>query len=183
MKPTEILMNEHKVIKRMLEITSAVCKKLSANEKVEPEHLRQIVDFFKGFADSCHHAKEEGILFKELENAGIPNRGGPIGAMVAEHELGRGFIREMSDAADHYGNGDESAGKAFFQSAQKYVNLLLQHIHKEDNILFIMADKSLDNKAMEDILEKFRAFEHDDMGHGTHDEYLRLVSDLEEVYL
>jgi hemerythrin-like domain-containing protein len=183
MKPTEILSNEHKVIKRMLEITSAVCKKLSAGEKVEPEHLRQIVGFFRGFADSCHHAKEEGILFRELEIAGIPNKGGPIGAMVAEHEMGRGFIREMSAAADHYGNGDPSARKAFFQNAQQYVNLLLQHIHKEDNILFILADKHLDNKTQNDILEKFRTFEHDDMGHGTHEEYLQLVNDLEGFYL
>jgi hemerythrin-like domain-containing protein len=183
MRPTEILMSEHEIIKKMLEITSAVCKKLSAGEKVEPGHLKQIVEFFRGFADSCHHAKEEGILFRKLEDAGIPNQGGPIGVMLAEHEMGRAFIREMSAAADHYGNGDDSAGTAFFQNAQKYVNLLLQHIHKEDNLLFVMADKRLDNKAQEEILEKFRNFEHDEMGHGTHEEYLQVVKKLEDVYL
>lgn len=183
MKATEILKSEHRVIEKMLEITSAVCKKLSAGEEVESEHLRQIVNFFRGFADSCHHAKEEGILFKELEAAGIPNRGGPIGAMIAEHEMGRDLIRKMASAADDYGNGDDSAGKTFFQNAQQYINLLLQHIHKEDNILFVIADKHLDNEAQNNILEKFRNFEHEEMGNHTHEEFIQSVNALEKIYL
>ncbi len=183
MRPTEILSSEHKVIKKMLKITSEVCERISSNEKVDPEHLKDIVVFFKGFADACHHGKEEEILFKELTDSGFPKEGGPVGAMLAEHIMGRKLIAEMASAAEDYGSGTESAGVRFLQNAEQYVGLLSDHIYKEDNILFAMADQRLTSEQQDKILQRFKSFEHDDMGVGTHEEFLKLVARLEQEYL
>ncbi|MBD3216708.1 MAG: hemerythrin [candidate division Zixibacteria bacterium] len=182
MRPTDILTNEHKVIKKMLDITSAVCVKLSADEEVKGEHLKEIVSFFKVFADSCHHGKEEKILFKELEQSGFPREGGPIGAMLAEHVMGRKLVAEMAAAADEYDKNKDSAAVRFAQNAGEYINLLRDHIYKEDNILFAMANQKLSKEQHDKLMEKFRNFEHDDMGAGTHEDFLKLVEKLEEEY-
>ena len=51
--------------------------------------LDDAMDFIKTFADSCHHAKEEDLLFPAMGEAGFPSRGGPVGVMLMEHEQGR----------------------------------------------------------------------------------------------
>ena len=58
MTPTEQLREEHQGITLMLKILEKVCTKMEAQEKVNPEHLESIVDFFRVFADKCHHGKE-----------------------------------------------------------------------------------------------------------------------------
>ncbi|MGI6450729.1 MAG: hemerythrin domain-containing protein [Desulfitobacteriia bacterium] len=50
--------------------------------------------------DKCHHGKEENFLFKELVNKGVPNEGGPVGAMLQEHVQGRDYIAQMSQSLD-----------------------------------------------------------------------------------
>lgn len=72
MRPTEELVTEHNAIKRMLDILERVSRRLEIGETVDAEHLERIVDFIRGFADRCHHGKEEDLLFPEMEEAGIP---------------------------------------------------------------------------------------------------------------
>lgn len=64
MTATEILTNEHNAIKKMLGIAEEVCKRLESGIKIDTDHLEQIVDFIMGFADKCHHAKEENLFFR-----------------------------------------------------------------------------------------------------------------------
>jgi len=68
MTPTEQLKEEHEAIKLMLRILDKVCDKLESGEEVNPEHLDQILEFIKVFADKCHHGKEEDLLFQQLLN-------------------------------------------------------------------------------------------------------------------
>ena len=88
----EQLKKEQAAIETMLEILDAVCFRLKAGEKIDPAHLTQIVEFIRGFADRCHHGKEEEIFFPALEVAGIPKEGGPIGVMLGQHERMRGLL-------------------------------------------------------------------------------------------
>ena len=60
--------------------------------------MHAFIGFLKEFADKCHHGKEEGLLFPAMVAAGIPDKGGPIGVMLAEHTQGRQFIRDMEES-------------------------------------------------------------------------------------
>jgi hypothetical protein len=92
MKATEQLRNEHEGIKLMMHILWKLSGKLEAGEEVDPEHLEKIIEFFRIFADKCHHGKEEDLLFPVLEAAGIPREGGPI--RDASGTTGSGYIRD-----------------------------------------------------------------------------------------
>ena len=95
MTPTEDLINEHKAIKVMLSIMNKIAENIEANKGYYIKDVEKIVDFLKTFADKCHHGKEENVLFPALVLAGIPKENGPIGIMLREHTLGRGYIKEI----------------------------------------------------------------------------------------
>ena len=104
--------------------------------------LAQCVEFFRLYADACHHAKEEDLLFPVLEERGVPREGGPIGVMLEEHRIARGLVARMATAvADLEAKGGDSARDAFRDAARDYLQLLTQHIYKEDNVLFEIGDQ------------------------------------------
>ena len=182
MRPTEILMNEHRVIERMLEVIERVSKRLERGESVNSDHLEKIVEFIKTFADGCHHGKEEGVLFPALVEAGVPKEGGPIAVMLFEHEQGRRFVREMSEAIEEIKKGKEGAELSFVQSARGYCGLLRDHISKEDNILFQIANFHLSEEKEKEVLKDFEKVEEEKVGRGVHEKMQKLVVELEGIY-
>ncbi len=180
MEATKILMDEHRVIERVLTALQVAAERVSRGEEMRPAFFVDAALFIKNFADGCHHNKEEGVLFNAMNEAGMPTEGGPIGVMLAEHEQGRLFTREMKDAAQKWEAGDLSARAAVVQNALGYVALLRQHINKEDNILFPMADRVIPLERQQRVTEDFERIEVEETGAGVHDKYLALADVLEK---
>ena len=183
MKPTDILVKEHDAILLMLEILNKVSTRLENKEPVNPEHLSQIVEFIQVFADKCHHGKEESLLFKSMIKAGVPEKGGPIAVMLAEHVQGRNFVKEMDSAALKFRDGHKSASNQFIQNARGYVTLLSQHIQKENRILFPMADKVIPQEEQDQLLNDFDKVETEIVGDGVHEQFHKLLDELKAEYL
>jgi len=183
MRPTEILKEEHRAIKLMLKISENVCQRLEQGKAVPTEHLAEIVSFIRGFADKCHHAKEEDLLFPAMEKAGVPRQEGPIGVMLSEHKQGRNYVRNMTEAAEKYSPGNERAASQFVENARNYIALLTQHIDKEDNILYEIADRRLSEEDQKDLGSGFERVEQEEMGPGKHEEYDHILDRLKKVYL
>jgi hemerythrin-like domain-containing protein len=152
------------------------------------EDARELVGFLKEFADGCHHGKEEGILFPAMEKAGILNDGGPIGVMLHEHELGRERIRGMKAALERAATGDGAANEAFAREtfaseAEGYIELLRQHIEKENKILFPMGEKALSAETLERLYGLFEDHEERVIGHGRHEELHAMLGEFEKRYM
>ncbi len=179
MDPIEILKEEHRVIERMLKIISIAAERLQRGDDIRIKVFEEIVDFIKVFADRCHHGKEEDILYPAFKERGIPSEGGPIGVMLQEHELGRSFVRGLADAIARFKAGDESARSAIADNALKYVELLSQHIPKEDEILYPMGNFTLSNHDRTALVEQFEEVERERIGEGVHQRYHQLVENLE----
>lgn len=183
MKPTEQLKEEHRIISSMLKILEMICKKLESGGEVSTADLKGILEFIKIFVDRCHHAKEEDLLFTAMEEIGISKRGGPIGVMLMEHNTGRDYVKNMSDAIEKYKEGDKEISLKIVENAKNYIALLSQHIEKEDNILYPMAETRLSANKQEELLEKFEKIEKERIGSGRHEEFHKLLHQLKEVYL
>ncbi len=183
MLPTEELKQEHQGILLMLRILDKVAANLESGEKGDLEHLEQIVEFFRVFADRCHHGKEEDLLFPAMEKRGIPKEGGPIGVMLMDHEEGRGYIRGMANALVKHKAGDSTALKEFAWNARGYIDLLTQHISKEDQVLFPMGQRALPQDVQTDLARGFEKIEVERIGEGTHEKFHKLLEKLENIYL
>jgi hemerythrin-like domain-containing protein len=179
MKATQILMNEHRVIERVLNSLDAAVARARQDDTVRPGFFIDAADFIRGFADGCHHRKEEGVLFKTMGANGMPVEGGPIGVMLYEHEQGRAFTRGMRSAAERWQAGDMSAKLETLQNASRYTALLRQHIQKEDAILFPMADRVIPQAEYAQVEQGFEHVEHEETGEGIHEKYLGLAEKLE----
>jgi hemerythrin-like domain-containing protein len=182
MKATDQLMHEHEAVLRMLNILNSVSEKLHMGEKIPIQHLESMIDFLQVFVDKCHHGKEEALLFPELEKRGIKNQGGPIGVMLAEHVKGRNFVKELATGIESYKNDDRNAVEKITENAGGYINLLNQHIIKENTILFMMADRVLAQAEQEELVRKFDELEERVIGHGKHLELHTLLESLEKIY-
>lgn len=182
MTPTEQLRDEHSGIKVMLNILEKICDRMEKGGEADPEQLDRILEFLRVFVDKCHHAKEEDLLFPEMERAGIPREGGPIGVMLSEHRMGRENIRGMGESAERYKGGDRAASAQFVRNARSYIELLRQHIDKEDNILYPMAEARIPEKRQQVLLEEFEKVEEERVGHGKHEEFHRMMDRLKAIY-
>jgi len=183
MKATENLKEEHEGIKLMLKIMEKIIADLEKGKDLQIEHFEQIIDFISGFVEKCHHMKEEGILFPTLEEKGIMKKGGPIGMMLHEHQLGREFSRNFSNAFIEYKNGNKSVLPDILSNAKDYIQLLNSHIEKENDVLFVMANKVLDKNLQSEMFKAFEKYEEDVIGAGKHEGYHKLLRELKNIYL
>lgn len=154
-QPIAVLKSEHVIILRVIDVLERLIGREAEGRDLEHAALRECVSFFRLFADACHHAKEEDLLFPVLESRGIPRDGGPIGVMLYEHRQARQLTKEMGDALDGIGNGDPGAQEGFLAAARSYIELLRNHIYKEDNILFNMGDRVMSEQDQKTLCNRF----------------------------
>lgn len=165
-----MLRDEHEVILRALALLERLGERLEAGRPVDRKALSWLVDFFRTFADRCHHGKEEQHLFPALERHGVPREGGPLGVMLQEHEEGRGLVRVMAQ-------GDE---RLTAEAIRGYLALLRAHIDKENGVLFPLAEQVLPEEERRALVHAFQAVEQAVVGPGVHERLLGELARLEQ---
>ena len=178
MRTTEILMSEHRVIERVLLCLDAMAESAFAKNVVDVPSARDALEFLRTFADGCHHMKEEKRLFPAMERCGLPADAGPTAVMRHEHDLGRARIRAMAMAVDAFEKGQAGAADKFAFETRGFVDLLREHIAKEDQVLFPMADRMLPPSMQDDLLRGFEHAEAHEVAPGAHERCLAIADEL-----
>ena len=178
MTATETLRHEHDVILLVLNAAEREVQTQRSTGQLNVNKVEQMLDFFRNFADTCHHMKEEKQLFVRMAERGVPFEGGPLGVMMTEHELGRYFLRETAAAIPLARSENAAALKLIAANLGEYVELLRAHIHKENEILFPMADRILSPDERADLAKEFARIEAEEIGLDTHEKYHRMAHDL-----
>jgi hemerythrin-like domain-containing protein len=176
-------MDEHRIIERVLTALERATTRLSKGQDVYLRFFTGATVFIKNFADGCHHQKEEGILFPALIQYGLSKETGPVAVMLAEHEEARRLVQKIRQAIERLQSSDDSARNDLIHNSEGYIKLLRQHIYKEDNILYPMADKVLPADQQQQILEAFKLVERDETGEDVREKYLGLAARLEQECL
>ncbi|HEY5270891.1 MAG TPA: hemerythrin domain-containing protein [Anaerolineales bacterium] len=171
------LMNEHVAILSAIQILERMIATIEKATSVETKDIQDFIGFLKEFADKCHHGKEEGLLFPAMIGAGVPDRGGPIGVMLAEHAQGRKLIRDMEESIS-----TDVDRMRLAQAAREYANLLRNHIKKENTVLFPLAESVLTETQLEKLYEGFEEHEEKVIGQGRHEELHAMLKSLQEKY-
>jgi hemerythrin-like domain-containing protein len=175
MNPTETLKHEHKIVLLVLTGAEREARSLQAGNRAHVEEIEQMVDFFKNFVDRCHHGKEERHLFPAMHGKGMPLEAGPLAVMLHEHEMGRAAVRAIAGALERVKRGEAAAGPDLAAALLSYVELLRNHISKEDNVLFPMADRLLPAEEQSSLAVAFEKVEEEEIGAGVHEKYHELA--------
>jgi hemerythrin-like domain-containing protein len=171
-------MEEHRVIEQVLSCLERMADRYETGAPLDIESAAGAIDFFRVFADRCHHGKEEDLLFPLMEQNGFSRERGPTGVMLDEHERGRRHVRGMADALKELSLGDLAGKILFVEHARAFVQLLREHINKEDHCLFPMADQALSVMDQDGLARSFAKLENEALGPDAHEKYLRFADQL-----
>ena len=178
MEAIETLMSEHRIIERAIDALTAFADQARRRTADDKEELGRFVTFIREFADACHHGKEEDILFKAMVESGFPSQGGPIAVMLHEHGVGRAYVKRLADLAAQATPWSGADREALAEAAHGYGSLLRQHIHKEDAILYPMAEQHLPPPVQERVDQACERYEEEKTGSGEHERLHRLAEEL-----
>ncbi|MDD4969199.1 MAG: hemerythrin domain-containing protein [Paludibacter sp.] len=181
MRPTENLKSEHKDINELLKIMSKIAASIKSNEVFYTNDVEDIIDFLKYFIDKSHHGKEE-IFYPALQQAGIQKDIESLNEMLYEHTLARTYLKDIYSCVENCKNGFSFSGEMLADSLNNYVFLISNHIQKEEDIIFPMAERELSNEKQIEITNKFEKIEENIVQHGFHEHYHDLLKKLQTKY-
>ncbi|GAA0726266.1 hemerythrin domain-containing protein [Clostridium malenominatum] len=179
MNAIELMVEEHKNIKRMLKVIRKYCYKVLKNENVDYNDFYRMIDFVRNYADKHHHSKEENILFTLMDEEFEMSKKGPVGGMLIEHDQGRLYMHNLEIALKELEKGNEEAKLDVIANAVSYTDLLNRHIDKEDNIIYTFAERSLSEKSKDILNTRSREVEEKAHQIGTQNKYISLIEELE----
>jgi hemerythrin-like domain-containing protein len=178
MDAIETLMNEHRTIERAIDALVSFSDEVRRKTADDKEELGRFVTFIRDFADAHHHGKEEDILFAAMVEVGFPRNGGPIAVMLMEHDQGRTHVRVLADLSAQQAAWSGEDRQRLAEAANGYANLLRAHIHKEDVILYPMAEQRLPPEVLERVSADCEAYEARKTGSGEQERLHRLAEEL-----
>lgn len=182
MEPLTMLMNEHRVIEKVLDCLEVIANQAQDDHRLDGDSAAQAIDFFRSYADKCHHAKEEDELFPLLESKGFSPEEGPTGVMRIEHDEGRGYIRYMADNLEAAADGGADALECFTINAKRYVDMLRMHIQKEDTCLYPMAEEAISESESKELKRVFEDLRVNKIGVETITKYEDIADALAEKF-
>ena len=138
---TASLRRDHELIEKVIKAMESTIQLLNDGKQIPESILLPVIDFSKNFTDVCHHSKEEKSLFPALEQAGLPTNMGPIAMMLIDHQRSREIGTEMEASAKEYLSSGDST--KLVSDMQQYVEHITEHLWKENNKLFMMAEARL----------------------------------------
>ncbi|MCP4725722.1 MAG: hypothetical protein GY863_11835 [bacterium] len=181
MDPIKKLIEEHNLIKDVLSGLEIFTKDLENTKLENKNDIGKFARFFREFADKCHHGKEEDILFKEMQNFGFSVNDGPLAVMYQEHKLGREQVSIMFNLSK-YDDWDDEKTEQAISACRLFCQLLSNHIYKEDNILYPMAENRIPEEIIREMHGSFLDFDNNEMGKENIDELFQLAGELTDKY-
>ena len=172
------LEDDHVYILKLIDVMNRII----GSETPDIGDLEGIVDIIRNFADGLHHAKEENQYFPYLGKRGFSLTAGPVAVMLHEHELGRNYVKEIAENIPLYKKGNQAALGNIYRNMAGYAELLQNHISKENNILFRMADNALSDTDQQELLRLFDEVEKNHSSGHASQEYIERINKLAAFY-
>jgi hemerythrin-like domain-containing protein len=145
----KLLYDEHSVIMNAIELAKDAESLIGKDDVLYEKTIRNLIDFFRNYADKYHHNKEEMILFPEMNKKNEFLQDGVIKEMFDNHEDFREMIRNIEKKLD---------AKNFIETQKElnaYGEALSDHIAVENEEVFQMAESIFDDDELEKINFRF----------------------------
>ena len=178
MKPTSILLNEHRIIEQVLNCLERMVERRAADGKLEEAPARDAIGFLRAFAGCSHLAKEKAHLFPLVAGTKCPQGCDMAKLMSREEQYGHTHLQAMEEAIDGAAAGDKDAVERFVRHGEAYVGLLMKYIENEEDWLFPQADRALDEANQQVLGERLQRDDGDVRCSGSREEYVAIANRL-----
>jgi hemerythrin-like domain-containing protein len=181
MSPTENLKNEHKEINELLKIMSKIAGSIKSNKVFYTSDVEDIIEYMEIFIEKSHHGKEE-IYYTKLELYGVLKDTELLNEMLHEHTRSRNYLKDICTCVVNCKIGYTFSGDMLAESLTNYVLLIENHMLKEEDIIFPLADIKLSDENQHEISIEFDKIEESIVKHGFQDHYHTLLKNLQTKY-
>ncbi len=154
-RAANLLQAEHEIIINAVGLISEagvfIGKDCSRYEKT----VKELIYFYRNYADKYHHYKEEIVLFPEMGRKNELLDNGVIKEMFEHHEDFRNMLsvaEQLLEKSDYEGCGKQ---------LRMYAEAILDHIAVENDELFQMLETVFDNEEINRIYFRFEDIDRD----------------------
>jgi hemerythrin-like domain-containing protein len=183
MKPTDNLITEHKEICELLNIMSVIAENIKSKDVFYPNDVDEIIDSMIILLDKSHHGKEEDVFYPELILSGILKEKAPLSINNNEHMLAKRYLNEISSCVVNCKIGIDFSGELLADSLANCVDVIHNHIQREEEIVFPLANEAFSIEKQNEIYKKFEDIEQKNIRHNFNDHLNKLVNNLNNKYL
>jgi hemerythrin-like domain-containing protein len=154
--------------------------KITGEGQADPVFIETAVDFFRTYADRCHHGKEEDLLFAQLRDKNLsPEHERIMSELMEDHSIGRETVRDLLDANGRYKSGSAAALDKIGELLSLLIDFYPAHILKEDKSFFFPCMEYFTKHELDAMLERFWDFDRKLI----HEKYAHSLAELEKVRL
>ncbi len=179
--PTGVLRSEHACIKSLLGTLDAMAEQIRERGHVDRDDLHDAMTVVVEFADRCHSAKEEDVLFPALAKASAKTGAEIARRLSTDHVALRRLVREMRDLLPEFA-ARKASRRLLAKSIETYTRTLREHMRAEDEMLLPEVDRSLSPEERDRVAEAFRRVEREEVGLGMQEAYRSIIQRLASAY-
>jgi hemerythrin-like domain-containing protein len=153
--PIQILVDEHKLILRGLDLLTTAAEKIVRNQNPPKEFFEKAMRFTTDFTNKFHHYKEEIVMFGLLAQKHQGEIDAELERLRGQHDALRDYVNTMSESLDAYGKNVDSEVRRLHRSLSEYIDVLRRHIHAENRIFYPLVAKALTKDEMQWLQGEF----------------------------
>ena len=158
-KTLNIIRDEHRSIAAILHGMEFLVQKIRARKKkVDPRVFHAMLYYLDTFSERIHHPKEDRFLFKAMRERSA-EADTHIADLEEEHARGEDALRRLAQCLIRYEEGGEREFPAFEREVENFVRNYRDHIRKEEDVVFPLAERllsALDWQAIDHAFEENR---------------------------
>lgn len=160
MLPIGPLMVEHRLIEKMVPLILKETDRAESKGDINFRFVEMALDFFRTYADRCHHGKEEDILFRELAKKKLSvNHERIMNELIEEHRTGRGIVKALAEHQEFWRGGDPKSFPEVLGRLKEIAYFYPRHIEKEDKHFFLPSMDYFSPSEKEALLREEREFD------------------------
>lgn len=175
--PSEDLMREHGVLRRVLLVYEEAARRLSGNEKPPADLLATTAGIVRKFVEDYHEHVEETEVFPRLHKAG--KEVALVRTLLAQHQAGRKLTATILDNARAATQGTPASRTAVLDAIAAFARMYRPHAAREDTELFPAFQKLFTRAEFDRLGDRFEEAEHKMLGSAGFEGTLKEVVDLE----
>jgi hemerythrin-like domain-containing protein len=151
----EILVDEHKLILRGLDLLTTAAEKIVRNQNPPKEFFEKAADFTLNFTNRFHHYKEEIVMFGLLAQKRQGEIDAEIERLRKQHDALHDYMNEISQSLDAYSKNVDSEVRRLHRNLSEYIETLRRHINAENRIFYPLVAKMLTKDEMARLMVEF----------------------------
>jgi len=151
--PTEDLMREHGVLRRILLVYGEVIRRVDSGNPVDAEPVAKAAAIIRAFIEDYHERDEEEFVFPRFKKAGKLT--GLVDVLLQQHQAGRTLTAQIQRLATPAALKQPESRAEMAQTMRLFKRMYEPHAAREDTVLFPAFAQMLSEKELHALMDTF----------------------------